>query len=171
MIQSSDYKAWFDEGMALHDSEKPEAALACFQKAIEIQPDFIPAWVYQGMVLEQLQRYEEAIASYDQAIQINPNVADLWYNKGATLCKLRRYPEALVCFDKVLEIDPNNAIAQTTRALTLATPLIPIKSPKRTDSSENGAKPNSAEAENSIELRISRQGQAYSSETTQIEFM
>jgi tetratricopeptide (TPR) repeat protein len=68
-----------------------------------------------------LQRDDEALASYNQAIQTNPNIADLWYNKGATLSNLHRYEKALAWFDKVLEIDPNNAIAQTTRALTLAT--------------------------------------------------
>jgi tetratricopeptide (TPR) repeat protein len=138
MNKLSIYETWFDQGITLQESDKHAEALACFQKAIEMKPDFIPAWVYQGISLEQLERYDEALASFDEAIEINPNVTDLWYNKGATLCQLQRYEDAMTCFDKVLEIDPNNAIAQTARSLTFST----LESLKQAQKSVNwNAKP------------------------------
>lgn len=121
MAELHDYQTWFEQGLADYELEKPAEALSCFQKAIEVKPDFIPAWIYLGMSLERLQRYEEALAYYEKAIRWNREATDLWYNKGATLAKLHRYEEALGCFERVLELEPNNAIAKTTRCLTLAT--------------------------------------------------
>ncbi|MGK7874622.1 MAG: tetratricopeptide repeat protein [Xenococcaceae cyanobacterium] len=166
MTKFQKHETWFDKGVALQEAEKYAEALDCFQKAIDIKPDFIPAWVYKGISLEQLQRYEEAIKSYNQAIQINPNVADLWYNKGATFCKLKRYNDALACFDKVLDIEPDNALAQTTRTLILATPPVFKPTPKRPDQPEIKADSMSEEAEISASLDIPRQ--AYTS-PSQIE--
>ena len=136
MAKSRKHEEWFDRGIAFQDEEKYLEALDCFQKAIEIKPDFIPAWVYKGITLEQLKRYEEAIACYTEAIDRNPGVADLWYNKGASFCRLRRYSDALSCFDRVLAINPHHALAQTTRLLTLAAPPNPITMPPQTGEKE-----------------------------------
>lgn len=157
MTKYHDYETWFDKGMALQEQENYAEALACFQKAIDIKPDFIPAWVYKGICLEQLKRYEEAIACYNQAIQINPNVTDLWYNKGTTYCTWKRYNDALACFDRVLEIEPHNAIAQTTRSLLLATPEIFKLTPNRPDPSEGNTDETSEEVEIPREREIGRQ--------------
>lgn len=154
MTKSRTEESWFDEGMALLDEGKHAEALECFQKATEINPHFIPAWVYQGIALEQLGNYEEAIARYSKAIEINPKVADLWYNKGVTLSNLRRHSEALACFNTVLQIDPHNAIAQTARALTLAVPPNPIKSPQERRESPGRIR---GETEAAIELSQTKQ--------------
>lgn len=161
MTRSHEYETWFDKGVALQEQKNYAEALACFQNAIDIKPDFIPAWVYKGICLEQLKQYEAAIACYNQAIQINPNVADLWYNKGTTYCTLKRYNDALSCFDRVLEIEPDNAIAQTTRSLILATPEIFKLTPQRSNPNERNTDESSEEVEISLE-RLRRQ-QTYTS--------
>lgn len=157
MTKSHEYETWFDKGVAIQEEEKYTEALACFQKAIDIKPDFIPAWVYKGICLEQLKQYEAAIACYDQAIQINPDVADLWYNKGTTYCQLKRYNDALVCFDRVLEMEPDNAIAQTTRSLLLATPEIFKIIPQRSNPNERNSDESSEEVEIPRDREIGRQ--------------
>ena len=157
MTKSHESETWFDKGVALQEEKKYTEALACFQKAIDIKPDFIPSWVYKGICLEQLQRYEAAITCYNQAIEINPNVADLWYNKGTTYCTLKRYNDALSCFDRVLEIEPDNAMAQTTRSLILATPEIFKITPLRSNPNERNTDESSEEVEISLEREIGRQ--------------
>ena len=167
MTQFHEHKTWFDKGVALQEKEKYAEALDCFQKAIDIKPDFSPAWVYKGISLEQLQRYGEAIASYNQAIQINPNVADLWYNKGATFCQLRQYDNALACIDKVLEIDPNHALAQTTRSLILATSPVLKPTPPGTDPRQD--KDDSSAEEVQIPREIPRQAYTSLSQNQELE--
>ena len=148
MATIHEHETWFNQGVTLLEDKKYPEARDNFQKAIDIQPKFIPAWVYKGISLEELQQYELAIDCYTQAIEINPDVADLWYNKGATYCKMKRYGDALSCFDKVLEIEPNNALAKTTRALVIAKPPMIDISPNRPNKDGN-------EGSNSEEVEIS----------------
>ena len=48
-----------------------EAAIASYDKALEIKPDYHVAWNNRGIALDNLGRGEEAIASYDKALEIN----------------------------------------------------------------------------------------------------
>ncbi|MBD2772351.1 tetratricopeptide repeat protein [Iningainema tapete] len=157
MTKVDEHKIWFDKGVSLLEEKKYAQALDCFQKAIDIQPHFIPSWVYKGISLEQLQRYDEAIDCYTLAIQINPNVADLWYNKGATYCIMKRYHDALTCFDKVLEIEPLHALAKTTRSLVIVMPSIIPLTPKKPDKNNNQEDSSSEEVEIPIPIQRHRQ--------------
>ncbi|BDA65900.1 hypothetical protein CAL7716_000660 [Calothrix sp. PCC 7716] len=42
-----------------------EEAIASYDKAVEIKPDFYEAWNNRGNALRNLERFEEAIISYD----------------------------------------------------------------------------------------------------------
>jgi len=68
-----------------------EKAIASYDKAIEIKPDYHQAWNNQGVSLGNLGRYEEAIASYDKAIEIKPDYHQAWNNRGVSLDDLGRY--------------------------------------------------------------------------------
>lgn len=171
MTKFHEYETWFDKGVALQENENYTEALACFQNAIDIKPDFIPAWVYKGICLEQSQRYEAAIACYNQAIQINPNVADLWYNKGTTYCTVKRYNDALACFEQALEIEPDHAITQTTRSLLLATPEIFKLTPKRLNPSDANTDETSEAVEIPREQEIGRQAYTSLSQSSENELM
>ena len=102
----------FVEGKRLHDEGKYEEAVASFDKAIEIKPEFADVWNSKGEALRALKKYEEAIASYDKAIETDPKNADACVNKGFVLArKLHRHNDAIASFDKAIEIDPKNADA------------------------------------------------------------
>ena len=64
---------WNDKGRALYKQGKYEEAIKCFDKAIEIDPNFISAWELKGGVLDMLGRHEEAQKCFDKAESIrNP---------------------------------------------------------------------------------------------------
>ncbi|NJN74682.1 MAG: tetratricopeptide repeat protein, partial [Limnothrix sp. RL_2_0] len=50
-----------------------EEAIASYDQAIKIQPDYYQAWLNRGINLDNLSKYEEAIASFDQALEIKPD--------------------------------------------------------------------------------------------------
>lgn len=80
---------------------RDEDALACHDKAIEINPTDETAWVDKGIALDDLGRFEEALACYDKAIEINPKDARVWSFKGWILDDLGRDEEASACRDRV----------------------------------------------------------------------
>ncbi|NMG06614.1 tetratricopeptide repeat protein [Brasilonema sp. UFV-L1] len=100
---------WSAQGRCLNNLERYEEALASFDKAISLDPNYDWAWANRGDVLDNLQRYEEALLSYDKAILLDPNYAWVWLVRGAVLWSLKRYKEALVSYKKVISLGFDDA--------------------------------------------------------------
>ena len=94
---NSTAKEWIEKGYVLNDQGKYLEAIECFNKALEIDPEYAEAWNNKGISLRKLGRYEEAIECYDKALEINPRLAESWHNKGIALNELGRYHEAQKC--------------------------------------------------------------------------
>jgi len=57
-------------------------AIGCFEKAIQINPNYAAAYNNLGNALKELGEYQKAISCYEKAIEINPNHADAHNNLG-----------------------------------------------------------------------------------------
>ena len=55
---------------------RPEEALASYDRAIALKPDFAAAHNHRGNALRDLKRFAEALASYDKAIALKPDDAE-----------------------------------------------------------------------------------------------
>ncbi len=107
-----------------------DAALACYDRVLQIQPSQAQGWHHRGNAL--LYGYHQpstAIDSYRRALQIDAQLALTWRNQGNALVELCRYIEAIGCYDHSLAISPNDEIAAQARAqaqqelgLTIQTP-------------------------------------------------
>src|SRR3989339_234194 len=104
-------EAWelINKGIALGNLGRQQEAIACYDKALEIDPRDASVWSNKGAALGNLGIYQEEIACYDKAIEIDQRHAASWYNKGITLGNLDRPQEAIACYDKAIEIDPKYA--------------------------------------------------------------
>jgi tetratricopeptide (TPR) repeat protein len=99
----------YNRGVDLEKLGKHEAAIECFDKAIEIDSKFEEAWFNKGYALGELGKLETAIECYDKAIEIKHNNEHAWHNKGVNLEKLGKHEAAIECYDKAIEINPNYA--------------------------------------------------------------
>lgn len=95
---------WRQMGWEHFTSNRYEEALAAFEQAILLDPQFPPAYKSKGDCLHRLQRYEEAILAYDHAIRLNPTFALAYHNKGIALDHLGRHREASKAFQKAREL-------------------------------------------------------------------
>jgi tetratricopeptide (TPR) repeat protein len=91
------------KGQTLLKLDQPEEALACFNEALELDPNHSEAWVKKGAVLERLQQLNEAIACYDRAIAADGSLTMAYLHKGGVFNLLERYGEALECYEKALQ--------------------------------------------------------------------
>nr|MDZ7996535.1 tetratricopeptide repeat protein [Aulosira sp. DedVER01a] len=94
-------------------------AIANYDKALEIEPDYHEARLNQGIALGNLGRNEEALASFDKALEFKPDYQVAWLNRGNALDDLGRYEEAIASFDKALEFKPDYQLAWYNRGIAL----------------------------------------------------
>ncbi|MEG3834959.1 tetratricopeptide repeat protein, partial [Microcoleus sp. AT8-B2] len=104
--QTPEQKAelFFLQGVLYESAQEYTEAIASYDKALEIKPDYHESWNNRGNALVNLGRLSEAIADYDKALEIKPNYHESWHNRGNALVNLGRLSEAIADYDKALEI-------------------------------------------------------------------
>jgi Tfp pilus assembly protein PilF len=101
---------FLNRGLAMQGMGKHDSALADFDQAIALDPNYGPTFNSRGITLHRLKRYDEALASYDKAIAINPNDSAAYTNRGMTLHALDRFQESLVSCKKATNITPGQPV-------------------------------------------------------------
>jgi predicted O-linked N-acetylglucosamine transferase (SPINDLY family) len=105
--------------VALQGLERFDEALASYERALAIRPNYAEAHNNRGVVLQEIERFDEALASYERALSIKPNYAEALTNRGIALRELTRFDEALASYEQALAIQPNYAEAYNNRGITL----------------------------------------------------
>jgi protein O-GlcNAc transferase len=106
-------------GLALSGLQRFEEAIACYNRAIEINPSDDQALCNRGNALVKLERFAEALDCFDRAIECNGNLAAAWLGRGNALFRLKR--EALSAYERALALDPNLLAAKLGRGNALST--------------------------------------------------
>jgi tetratricopeptide (TPR) repeat protein len=88
------------------------AALDCFKKVLQIEPDNGDAWYFRGLLLFRLERYAESAKNFQQATKIDPRDGGAWFNYAYALERAREYEEALEAYQHVLTLNPDNRGAE-----------------------------------------------------------
>jgi tetratricopeptide (TPR) repeat protein len=114
-----DADAWFKQGKGLYDLKLFEEAIASYDQALKIKPDYHKAWNNRGVALENLGRFEEAVASYDQALNFQSDDHLAWYSRGVALDDLGQFEEAVASYDQALKIKPDYHQAWINRGIAL----------------------------------------------------
>ncbi len=86
--------------------EESHAALAAFEKAIELAPNYALAYHRYAMNLDGLEQTERRLALYRKAIQLDPMTPVYQNNLAAALRVLGREAEAMQLYTHLLESNP-----------------------------------------------------------------
>ncbi len=86
------------KGVALSEMQPPRLydALACFDRARKLSPEYVDAWFHLGVAYGRLDRHSEAVDAYDQALRLRPDYPQAWANKGLALIELEEEDEAFL---------------------------------------------------------------------------
>lgn len=82
-------------------------ALVSLERALTIQPDFVPARTDLAVHLAREGRTSEAEAQFRQALNQNPYYPKASYNYGAFLAENDRLEDAAIYFGRALELSPS----------------------------------------------------------------
>ena len=69
-------------GLVLHKLGELDRAIGCFERALELKPDYVEGHNNLGMALQDQHRYDEALASFDRALALRPNFPDAHWNRA-----------------------------------------------------------------------------------------
>ena len=92
-----------NKGQSLLSLGQAEAAVACFDEVLAIEPANTEALIKKGSALEKLSKLNEAIVCYDRAIEVDHSVTLAYLYKGGVFNRLERYNEALACYEQALK--------------------------------------------------------------------
>lgn len=115
----SEAESAFNLGVQQYELGDYGGAIAFWDQAIELKPDYYQAWGNRGLGLKNLKQYQAALESYDQALKIAPEFYKAWYNRGLVLDELQQYAEALTAYDRVIELKPDFPKAWYSKGLSL----------------------------------------------------
>lgn len=85
------------------------AAIANYDKALELYPEMTDAWVRKGVTLFNNGDFEEAENCFNTAIRINPVEFKAIYNRGKLRLKTNGIEGAVADFDKATTLKPDHA--------------------------------------------------------------
>ena len=110
---------WLNQGGSLSAIGKHHEALACYDKALALEPRYAHAWCDKGSALERLGRYQESLQCIEKALEIDPTDAITWGNAAYSLSLLGRHEDAIRCCDKSLAIDPQRSMTWSNKGNAL----------------------------------------------------
>jgi tetratricopeptide (TPR) repeat protein len=117
-------------GIQKFQKQDYRGALAEYNRAIQLNPNFASAYNYRGILKEnKFGDIQGGLAEYNRAIQLDPNFALAHYNRGSLKeKKLGNIQSALADYNRAIQIDPKFALAYNNRGFLKEKKLGDIRS-------------------------------------------
>jgi tetratricopeptide (TPR) repeat protein len=108
-FNNQNYRAYYELGYI--DAKKGDrtAAIADYQKAIVIQPDFAPLRRDLGMIYFQEQNFAEAAKQLAKAIDLGVDDSKLHNFLGIAYSRIGQLQKAVASYQRALKLEPNRA--------------------------------------------------------------
>ena len=104
----------------LEIEDKLHETISLYDKAINLNPQFVLAYNMKGCVLSHLKRYEEALETLSHAIQIDNTFVDAFNNYAEAMYHLDRYEDSLSSYDQSIKLDSESYVAWSGKMGCLA---------------------------------------------------
>lgn len=91
-----------------HDEQ---AAIANYDKAIELNPKHTDAWVRKGITLYNMQKHYEADVCLNEAVRLSPKSFKALYNRGKIRLAMNNIDGALGDLDRTISLKPEHSKA------------------------------------------------------------
>ena len=109
---------YFHRGINRHTSGDIKGAIAEYNQALRLRPDFAEVYYKRGISRYKLGDLKGAILDYNQAISLNPNYAGVYNHRGFTRHGLGDFKGAIKDFNQALKLNPNFPEAYQNRGIT-----------------------------------------------------
>jgi len=107
-------------GSAFHEAGRYDEAVAHYEKAAALEPDYAPAYNNLGVTLRAQGRVDAAIAAYEKGLALEDDYPDLHYNLANALLEQNRADEAAAHLRQSLTGEPASAATHNNLGMALA---------------------------------------------------
>ncbi|XP_013917156.1 PREDICTED: small glutamine-rich tetratricopeptide repeat-containing protein beta-like [Thamnophis sirtalis] len=97
-----------DEGNNHMKEDNYAAAVDCYTRAIELDPNNAVYYCNRAAAQSKLNNHSEAIKDCERAIAIDPKYSKAYGRMGLALTSMNKYREAINSYQKALDLDPEN---------------------------------------------------------------
>ncbi|MGK7927290.1 MAG: DnaJ domain-containing protein [Spirulina sp.] len=94
-----------------------QGAIACYDRAITLNPNFLEAYLKRGEVYYTLKDDRWVLENCRQILQIFPNCAEAYFYQGRSRYRLGAVQSAIDAYDRAIGCDPNFAAAYYYRGI------------------------------------------------------
>lgn len=108
---------WSNRGVILAKLGRRGAAIDCYNRALEIDPDYAQARLNLAASLVRVGKPEQALRCLNPHIARHPKDAEPWFNRGSALMLLREWSAAARSFERFVELAPDHPSAPRARTL------------------------------------------------------
>jgi len=112
-----------NRGLAYRDKGELDRAIADFNEAIRLDPEFALAYNNRGLAYRDKGEFDRAIADFNEAIRINPLPAstthvNVFSNRGLAYRDKGDLDRAIADFNEAIRLEPKFAVAFNSRGFT-----------------------------------------------------
>jgi len=118
---------YYNMAIAYSKQGEFEKAVAEYDKALNINPEYLLAYQGRASALTMVGEYSAAIDDYDKALDKNPYFTSAYKGRGVAKAILGYFDDAIFDFSLALELNPEDAQAYMYRGLAYHSAEDPIK--------------------------------------------
>ncbi|HNQ12245.1 MAG TPA: tetratricopeptide repeat protein [Bacteroidia bacterium] len=120
MKDFKDDEFFVSSGLANAMLKKYDAAIADYNKALELNPKSSEAYNNYGIALTDINKLQEALDVLNKALELKPDFEAALYNLGNVYAKAGDFNTAISYYDKAIALDPNYSEAYNNKGNSYA---------------------------------------------------
>lgn len=106
-----DWKALHELGVEHNCNGRLLESAQAFDKACQLNPNYVDTWINYGYVLCELRKFDLAVQALERALKLHPRSAEAWSNLGVVYLRIRRPNLAVAAFSRAVNLNPEYASA------------------------------------------------------------